>query len=166
MENIDHIDPALLNRLHTYLPSDLFSIFAGSAPPPAAALAEACIRLRAELQAIASNVPAIILRNRLFADTPDMISGTYWNGSVLFADLSGFTALSARLSTLGKQGSEEISLIINHLFATLGDEIHHYSGTLLKFGGDALTAFFDAATLGDEHAAYAAHAALAMQQRM
>jgi hypothetical protein len=37
---------------------------------------------------------------------------------------------------------------------------------LLKFGGDALTAFFDAGTLGGSHAAQAAQAVLAMQARM
>src|SRR5262249_18382355 len=39
-------------------------------------------------------------------------------------------------------------------------------GGLLKFGGDAITAFFDASTLGQQHAALACQAALAMQERM
>jgi class 3 adenylate cyclase/tetratricopeptide (TPR) repeat protein len=166
VDNLDLTDPALLDRLRAYLPPDLVASLSAAESPPAAQLAAACERLRTELRAIASYVPAIILHDRLAAPDAGMVSGTYWNGSILFADLSGFTALSARLSALGKQGAEEITSIINRLFATLVEEVHRYAGGLLKFGGDALTAFFDAALLGEQHAALAARAAMAMQDRM
>jgi class 3 adenylate cyclase/tetratricopeptide (TPR) repeat protein len=131
-----------------------------------AELPEACALLRAELGAISSFLPATIVRQHLEAPAPGRLSGEYWDGSVLFADMSGFTALSGRLSTLGKQGAEEISQIINALFGTLVDEVQRLGGELFKFGGDALTAFFHAATLGDGHALVAARAALALQERM
>ncbi len=137
---------------------------AGALPPEA--LPAACERLRSELRAIASYVPETLLRQQIEAPRPGLVGGAYWDGSVLFADLSGFTALSAQLSTLGKQGAEEISTIINALFGALVDEVLRYGGELLKFGGDALTAFFHAATLGEAHAAIAARAALALQERM
>jgi class 3 adenylate cyclase len=136
-----------------------------SALPDAVVRAE-CERLRAELAAIATYIPSTLVREQLTDPMPGRVCGAYWDGSVLFADLSGFTALSGTLSALGKQGAEEISAIINNLFAALVDEIHRYHGGLLKFGGDAITAFFDAAVLGEEHALLASHAALAMQERM
>ncbi|HAQ60673.1 TPA: adenylate/guanylate cyclase domain-containing protein, partial [Candidatus Delongbacteria bacterium] len=37
-------------------------------------------------------------------------------GTVMFADLSGFTNLSEKLTAKGKEGSEEISRIINEVF--------------------------------------------------
>lgn len=123
-------------------------------------------RLRAELAAIATYIPPALVRQQLANPVAGRVSGAYWQGSVLFADMSGFTALSEKLSVLGKQGSEEISAIINNLFANLVEEVHLHGGGLLKFGGDALTAFFDAATLGPRHAALAGSAALAMQRRM
>jgi class 3 adenylate cyclase/tetratricopeptide (TPR) repeat protein len=126
----------------------------------------ACERLRAELRAIASYVPETLLRQQVELPRPGRTHGAYWDGSVLFADLSGFTALSGKLSALGKQGAEEISAIINALFGALVDEVQRHGGELLKFGGDALTAFFHASTLGGAHAAIAASAALAMQERM
>ncbi|HWQ14102.1 MAG TPA: adenylate/guanylate cyclase domain-containing protein, partial [Roseiflexaceae bacterium] len=129
-------------------------------------LPAACARLRAELRAIASFVPATILRQQIDAPSPGRVSGAYWDGSVLFADMSGFTALSGKLSALGKQGAEEISAIINALFGALVDELHRHGGELLKFGGDALTAFFHASALGPSHALIAARAALALQERM
>jgi class 3 adenylate cyclase/tetratricopeptide (TPR) repeat protein len=121
---------------------------------------------RAELAAIATYLPPALVRRQFADPVPGQVSGAYWQGSVLFADLSGFTALSENLSALGKESSEELSTIINNLFTALLEEIHAYGGELLKFGGDALTAFFDAADLDDAHAVAAAAAALAMQQRM
>src|ERR1041384_7923941 len=122
--------------------------------------------MRADLAAIATYLPSAIVRQQLADPAPGRINGAYWNGSVLFADLSGFTALSEKLSSLGKQGAEEVSLIINNLFGAMVEELHRYRGSLLKFGGDAITAFFDADILGERHAALASRAALAMQERM
>ncbi len=137
---------------------------AGTLSPEA--ISDACTLMRAELSGISSYIPVPILRQQLAAPVAGQVGGAYWDGTVLFADLSGFTALSGQLSALGKQGAEEISAIINSLFGALVEEIHYAAGSLLKFGGDAITAFFDAATLGTSHAALAASAALAMQARM
>ena len=150
----DHLAPALYAQL-----------LSAGALPDAVVQAERD-RLRAELGAIATYIPSTLVREQLADPTPGRVRGAYWDGSVLFADLSGFTALSGTLSALGKQGAEEVSAIINNLFGALVEEIHRYCGGLLKFGGDAITAFFDSATLGERHAALASRAALAMQERM
>ncbi len=122
--------------------------------------------LRARLAAHAAYIPARIVQRQLADPRPGAIAGDFWEGSLLFADLSGFTMLSERLSVLGRQGAEEISAVVNRLFATLLREAQARHGMLLKFGGDALTVFFDAAALGAQHAAAACAAALAMQARM
>ncbi|MEO7913689.1 MAG: adenylate/guanylate cyclase domain-containing protein [Roseiflexaceae bacterium] len=150
----DHLAPALYMQL-----------LSAGALPDMVVRAERD-RLRAELGAIATYIPSTLVREQLADPTPGRVRGAYWDGSVLFADLSGFTALSGTLSALGKQGAEEVSAIINNLFGALVEEIHRYRGGLLKFGGDAITAFFDSATLGERHAALASSAALAMQARM
>ncbi|MFN8500643.1 adenylate/guanylate cyclase domain-containing protein [Kouleothrix sp.] len=150
----EHLAPALYQQLQA----------SGSLPP--ALIQSEVARLRAEVAAVATYIPSTLVREQLAAPAPGRVRGAYWNGSVLFADLSGFTALSGTLSALGKQGAEEVSAIINALFGALVDEIHRYRGGLLKFGGDAITAFFDAATLADDHARLACRAALAMQARM
>src|SRR5215213_8007249 len=61
-------------------------------------------RLRGELGAIATYIPSTLVREQLADPMPGRVRGAYWDGSVLFADLSGFTALSGTLSALGKQG--------------------------------------------------------------
>lgn len=63
-------------------------------------------------------------------------------GSVMFADLSGFTNLSEKLTSKGKEGSEEVSRIINEVFEDLITIITHSGGSVYKFGGDAVTVFF------------------------
>lgn len=153
-------------NLRQHLSPELYGLLEAGVPLPPAIVQAEVARLRAEVAAIATYIPSALVREQLAAPTPGRICGAYWNGSVLFADLSGFTALSGTLSALGKQGAEEVSAIINALFGALVDEIHRYRGGLLKFGGDALTAFFDAAVLGDDHARLASRAALAMQERM
>jgi class 3 adenylate cyclase/predicted ATPase len=122
--------------------------------------------LRSRIRACAAYVPAQLVRTQQAVPLPGRVGGAFWDGSLLFADMSGFTALSESLSKLGRQGAEEISALINRLFSALVAELQHYHGTLLKFGGDAITAFFDAEELGERHAAAAVSAALAMQQRM
>jgi predicted ATPase/class 3 adenylate cyclase len=154
------------SHLRDHLTPELYDQLADGGTLPDAVLRTERDRLRAELGAIATYIPSALVREQLADPVPGRVRGAYWDGSVLFADLSGFTALSGTLSALGKQGAEEVSAIINNLFGALVEEIHRYRGGLLKFGGDAITAFFDAATLGERHAALASRAALAMQERM
>lgn len=119
-------------------------------------------QLQTQLEAIIPYLPQPVVKEQL--DDPDVgrVKGKYWQGSVLFADLSGFTALSEELSALGKQGAEEITRIVNDLFGALLEDVERYEGLLLKFGGDAMTVYFG----GDYHAWRAARAGLALQETM
>jgi class 3 adenylate cyclase/tetratricopeptide (TPR) repeat protein len=81
------------------------------------------------------------------------------DGTLAFVDISGFTALSERLSGLGKAGAEELTDVIDSRFASLLAVAYEYGGGLLKFGGDALLLLFS----GADHAARAARAAFEMR---
>ena len=81
------------------------------------------------------------------------------DGSLCFADVSGFTALAERLSQRGRLGGEELIETLSRVFGAMLDIAHDYGGMLLKFGGDALLLFFD----GEAHAARAASAAVEMR---
>ena len=69
----------------------------------------------------------------------------WWSldGSVLFADVSGFTKLSEHLATLGKAGAEELTRILNQSFTDLLQVAFTESGDLLSYGGDALLLGFE-----------------------
>src|SRR5436309_1669351 len=89
--------------------------------------------------------------------TDEMYSSV--DGTVVFADVSGFTPLTERLSRRGKVGAEELTDVLNNVFQTLGAVTDAYDGDLLKFGGDAMLLLFS----GGDHlvrAAASAHALL------
>src|SRR2546421_486295 len=83
-------------------------------------------------------------------------------GTLVFVDISGFTAMSERLATKGKLGAEEVTDVMNLVFARLLDVAYAWGGGLLKFGGDALLLFFS----GDEHEARACDAAFGMRKAL
>jgi predicted ATPase/class 3 adenylate cyclase len=65
------------------------------------------------------------------------------DGSLCFADISGFTALAERLALRGRVGGEELVETLGRVFVAMLDIAHDSGGMLLKFGGDALLLFFD-----------------------
>src|SRR4029078_10634748 len=84
------------------------------------------------------------------------------DGSLAFVDISGFTAMSEKLSSLGKAGAEEVTDVMNATFAALLDVAYAEGGGLLKFGGDALLLLYE----GDDHARRAARAAFEMRRTL
>jgi class 3 adenylate cyclase/tetratricopeptide (TPR) repeat protein len=93
---------------------------------------------------------------RLLVDRPGPPRAGWWDaeGSLAFADISGFTRLSEKLARRGKIGAEELALTLSDVFEALLDAPRD-GGDLLKFGGDALLLFYQ----GDDHALRATHAA-------
>src|SRR3954471_8412139 len=109
-----------------------------------------------EIEAIAQYLPRVL-------QSPLPEQG-WWTeqGSLLFSDVSGFTALSEKLARHGKVGAEEMVNAISTVFTPLLEQIDRYDGDVLKFGGDALLTFFS----GDEHEMRAAACAHRMRQTL
>jgi class 3 adenylate cyclase/tetratricopeptide (TPR) repeat protein len=84
-------------------------------------------------------------------------------GTVLFADIGGFTPLSEMLAeTLGpQQGAEAVAGCVQRIFDALADAVHRHHGSIITFAGDAITCWFD-----DRHADHAIAAAFEMQAAM
>lgn len=78
--------------------------------------------------------------------------------SVLFADISGFTRMSEGMEPL------QLATILNRSFEVMTDQIFIRGGTLDKYIGDAIMAFFGAPAPDPDHALHAVEAAKAMQQ--
>jgi class 3 adenylate cyclase/tetratricopeptide (TPR) repeat protein len=92
----------------------------------------------------------------------DEAPGERWRrlpGTLVFADISGFTKLTERLSRRGRIGAEEIVEILNRIFSTMLDLAAARGGELLKFGGDAQLFLFR----GEDHAQQACDAAVEMR---
>lgn len=80
-------------------------------------------------------------------------------GTLAFCDVSGFTALTERLATGGRAGSEEMGDILNRVFTDLLVEAYGQGAALLKYGGDAVLLLFQ----GSGHELRACRAAWTMQ---
>jgi len=84
------------------------------------------------------------------------------DGTLCFADISGFTALSEKLSRRGRIGGEELVETLSRVFGGMLDSARERDGMLLKFGGDALLFLFE----GESHALRAASTAVEMRQAL
>ena len=80
--------------------------------------------------------------------------------SILFADISGFTTVSET------KAPEEVAAFLSNFFSAAVDAIFAYGGTLDKFIGDAVMAFFGAPIPQDDHADRAIMAGLMMMERV
>jgi predicted ATPase/class 3 adenylate cyclase len=160
-----NLSPADIAFLEAFLPPPLSQSL--QQPDLAVdAAAEVCERLGAALRALEPFVPSLVLDAQVGRFGSGRIDGSYFTGTILFVDVSGLAALSSKLATTGRRGNEELSTILNRLLAMLVEEIYARGGGVIKFGGETLTAFFDAHRLGPDHTALAGAAALAMQGRM
>jgi class 3 adenylate cyclase len=100
-------------------------------------------------------------RAHALAYGPDLPERT--SGAALFADISGFTPLTAALTAaLGpRRGVELLTDQINAVYDALIAQVEQYHGSVVSFAGDAITCWFDDAA--GPAAPRAATCALAMQ---
>ena len=90
---------------------------------------------------------------------PEALTHRQVEGSLVSADISGFTALSERLAAYGREGAEELTVLLNGCFGGMIAIVDDHGGDVLKFGGDALLVLFE----GPEHTAQAAAACIKMR---
>jgi class 3 adenylate cyclase len=80
------------------------------------------------------------------------------NLSILFVDVRGFTAFSEEVEP------EELVELLNELLTRLTTVVFDHGGTLDKYLGDGLMAFFGDPVPSEDHAEQAVRAALAMRE--
>ena len=88
------------------------------------------------------------------------IEGERKQATVVFADLSGFTALSERLDP------EEVTMLTNEVLKEMAEAVYQYEGYVDKFIGDAVMAVFGAPVAHEDDPERALRAAVAMRERL
>ncbi len=120
------------------------------------------------LRIISTYIPESLVLRKIQKGADKKQSGRFVSGTLLFADVNGFTALTEKLSSHGYEGSEEITRILNLFFREMIQIIFKYRGDLLKYGGDAMMIFFsdEVNFCGDDHAYHAISCAMEMRDSM
>jgi adenylate cyclase len=94
------------------------------------------------------------------SDTEAILSGEKREITILLSDIRGFTAMSEQLD------AQEIGKVVNHFLGLATDEILKRDGTIDKFMGDAVLAFWNAPLDQPDHRERALEAGLALIQRV
>ena len=118
------------------------------------------MQVQSDSGTLAPYVPRALLA-RLARQPIDVLTETV-EGTMVFADVSGFTRLSERLARAGEEGAEQLVDVINGCFTALLADAYGRGGSLVKFGGDAMLLFF----YDDEHTERACSAAAAMRRTL
>lgn len=87
-----------------------------------------------------------------------VLGGARHDITLMFTDLAGFTSLSETMSP------EQVSTLLNHYMTHMTRVVLEHGGTLDKFIGDAIMAFWGAPLPDPQHALHACHAAQEMQR--
>ena len=88
------------------------------------------------------------------------LGGRRYEATVLFSDIRGFTTISEALSP------EELGRMLNLYMTPMTDLVFEFEGTLDKYIGDAVMAFWGAPLEQEEHAVFGCRAALRMMEEV
>ena len=95
-------------------------------------------------------------------DNPDLLKlgGERREITAFFSDIQGFTSISENLTP------EQMTSFLNTYLSEMSDIILSHGGTIDKYEGDAIIAFWNAPTFQEDHAKRGLEAALACQKKL
>lgn len=111
-------------------------------------------------QTLARFIPQTLASRLIDEDAISSLRGQRRVVTVLFADIRGFTSAAA------KADPEDTVDLLNRYFGFMVDTIWRHEGTLDKYIGDEIMAFWNAPVYQDNHAHRAVRAALVMQREI
>ncbi len=157
LSDLNTLTPELCKQLEQLLPLESRELLA----TPERLSSQDIRTIQAQLGHLWNGLSAMVPRwivERI--DTPAATAGRAAEATLLFADVTGFTPLTAQLEAFGRAGNEYLIDALNRFFAAIVPFALARGGDLLAFGGDAILVAFQ----GPGHAAAAVAAAWEMQQ--
>src|SRR4029434_7981181 len=106
---------------------------------------------------LSAELPPSHLTDKILANR-GRLEGERKQVTVLFNDVTGYTALSEQL------GEEALFALMDDLYELFIHEIHRYEGTVNELTGDGIVAFFGAPLAVEQAPQRAVRAALALQE--
>lgn len=144
------------DRRVTVATSDEISVLAAAMSSAAAELEASEKRIKREVEIrsdLGRYLPGQLVDKVVLREQSMSLGGERRNITVLFADVVGFTPLAEQHS------ASEVVALLNELFTMLSEVVFRHGGTLDKFIGDCVMAFWGAPTATEDHAAQALRAA-------
>ena len=105
-------------------------------------------------------IPPELVEQMSHSDEEFSLTGESREMTVLFSDVRGFTTISEGMEP------QELCKLINDILTPVTRVIHEHKGTIDKYIGDAIMAFWGAPMHNPQHAAYAVRAGLAILQAL
>jgi len=105
-------------------------------------------------------VPKRLVTRLMASEGSAHLGGEARQITVMFTDIVGFTPMAEHM------GAEETAAFLNDHFRLLADAIEEHGGTIDKFIGDAVMAFWGAPEDQSDHSARAIDAALAIREAL
>jgi adenylate cyclase len=125
-----------------------------------AVLSRAIETLDGAMQAFARFVPLGLVRQLLQSEQKLELGGQSRFLTIFFSDVEGFSTMAERIA------ARDLLARISTLLETVSKAVHEEHGTIDKFVGDGVMAFWGAPALLDDHAWHACVAALRIQRSL
>jgi adenylate cyclase len=109
------------------------------------------------LAAFRKYIPADLVKRLISDGTGARLGGAVRPMTVMFVDLAGFTGMSER-------SGDRIIPLLSRYFDCVSTQVQTHQGTIDKFIGDAVMAFWGAPAVNPDHAVDCCRAALASQR--
>ena len=122
-------------------------------------LAESVSAMKAAIRNFAQYVPKALVEQLIHSGNASELGGDRRQLSIMFSDVANFTDMAERMSP------EELMLKTSHYFQELGEIILANQGSIDKFIGDAIMAFWNAPIDDKDHVADACRTMLLCRQR-
>lgn len=123
-------------------------------------LQESIARMRRSLEAFGKFVPKNLVKQLIDRETEVKIGGTKRKLTIFFSDIAGFTTISEKISP------DRLMYHLSEYFEEMTRIIMTENGTIDKFIGDAIMAFWGAPQSDAKQALHACQAALFCQRRL